>query len=476
MSNILIIEDEPANAKYLSFILKKNGYQTSISYSGETGLKFFKEHEIDLVFCDFQLTDMTGSSVLKSIKKIHPEVPVIIFTGYADVKTAVDMMKLGAFDYLIKPLVPEEVLMVVKKAHAKFNIPFNKEKKQSNTKESSKIEGVLISDNSDYNHRLIVGESSKSQYVQKQIELVAKTNYSVIVYGESGTGKESVAQSIHKFSKRKEHPFVAVDCGALQKELSGSELFGHEKGAFTGAYTNKPGQFELANKGTIFLDEIGNLSYDIQTSLLRTIQERKIRRLGSQKEIMIDVRIIVASNKKLKDLVDEGKFREDLYHRLNVFSIDLHPLRERKEDISLFVVHFLKLVNQELGKNIKGISKEAFNILLHHRWPGNLRELNNVIRRAALLTEEEMIISQSLPPELISHSKIVFSSDKEFENSQLLKIDNEKNLKFTANRIQEFKIRQTLKMTNNNKSKAARILEIDRKTLYNKLREYGIKY
>lgn len=474
MKNVLIIEDEITNRKHLSFILKKYGYNVSVAENGTKGLQIFNEKEIDLVFCDFQLPDMNGSRVLQSIKKINPDTPIIIYTGYANVKTAVHMMKLGAFDYLLKPLVLDEVLMVLNKAVDKLDrTPKAKDDNSRNTRGNKPggPKGLTISDESIDEKQFIFGESSSSKYVQKQVELVAKTNYSVIVYGESGTGKESIANSIHQFSKRKDNPFIAVDCGALQKELSGSELFGHEKGAFTGAYTSKPGQFELANGGTIFLDEIGNLSYDIQTSILRAIQERKIRRLGSQKETPIDVRIIVASNQNLKSLVDEGKFREDLYHRLNVFSINLQPLRERKEDLSLFATYFLKLVNKELDKQIEGISLDAFNILLNHKWPGNLRELNNVIRRAALLTEENMIQPDSLPPELISHS----IKEQKTENPEFVSIIDQQDLKSTSDKMQEFKIKQTLKMTNNNKSKAARLLGIDRKTLYNKLKEYGIK-
>ncbi len=477
MHKILIIDDEVVNCQYLSFILKRKGYKTQISVTGQQALEIFERSKIDIVFCDFKLSDTNGSEVLQRIKKIDPDIPVIIFTGYADVKTAVHVMKLGAFDYLLKPLVPEEVLMVVDKAIDKHynSSDIGTEKTGSKKKsKSTKTKALKISDDSNYDQKFIVGKSREAREVQKQTKLVAKTNYSVIVYGESGTGKESIALGIHQFSKRNKQPFIAVDCGALVKELSGSELFGHEKGAFTGAHVAKPGQFELANGGTIFLDEIGNLSYDIQTSLLRVIQEKKIRRLGSQKETTVDVRIIVASNKNLEDLVNAGKFREDLYHRLNVFSIYVHPLRERKEDLPLFAAHFLKLVNQELDKHITEIDKDALDILLQHRWPGNLRELNNVIRRAALLTEEERITRESLPPELINHSKTKLGLKGNSRETKTFTLDEQEDLKSTADRIEEFKIRQTLRMTNNNKSKAARILGIDRKTLYNKLHEYDI--
>lgn len=474
MKKILLIEDDVLQAQQLSLLFKKKGFEVQSYTNGKTALRAFGKGSFDLVFSDYSLPDMTGVEIIRNIKKQSSDIPVIIYTGYTDVKTAVHVMKVGAFDYLIKPLAFEEVILVVNRAIEINNRSLSND---SGGGPSEKDKSVHKPPNSlsESKQNFITGKSNKSLNVQKQVELVAKTNYSVIVYGESGTGKESIAYGIHKLSKRKEKPFIAVDCGALTNELSGSELFGHEKGAFTGAYTTKPGQFEMAAGGTIFLDEIGNLSYDIQTSLLRAVQERKIRRLGSQKETFIDVRIILASNRNLEDLVEEGKFREDLYHRLNEFSIYLPPLRDRNEDLLLFADHFLKLVNQELKKNITGISNEAVDILLHHKWPGNLRELNNVIRRAALITEEETITPESLPRELMDQKGRGYNSKERPDKANIFRLDTEEDLKSAAHRVEEAKIRQTLRMTNNNKSKAAKILGIDRKTLYNKLHEYGIK-
>ena len=298
-------------------------------------LDHLKTNECDLVFCDFRLPKMDGKEVLEKIKQIDPTIQVVIITGYSDVKTAVDVIKLGAFDYVTKPLFPDEILITMEKAlKNKANLG-NLQEEVSSPKEKAVSGGSQKNDSSSNSSKqIIIGKSPEAKNIQKQIELVAPTNYSVIIYGESGTGKESIAYSIHSQSTRKDKPFVAVDCGSLYKELAGSELFGHEKGAFTGAMQSKVGQFELANGGTIFLDEIANLSYDIQVSLLRVIQERKIRRLGSQKETPIDVRIIVASNEKINGATSKGTFREDLYHRFNEFSIDLPALRDRKNDIN----------------------------------------------------------------------------------------------------------------------------------------------
>jgi two-component system response regulator HydG len=310
----------------------------------------------------------------------------------------------------------------------------------------------------------------------KQVALVAPTNYSVIIYGESGCGKEAIAQQIHSKSKRAGKPFVAIDCGALSKELAGSELFGHEKGSFTGAINQKTGSFELANEGTIFLDEIANLSYDIQISLLRVVQERKMRRVGGTKDIELDVRIIIASNEKLWDAARTGKFREDLYHRFNEFSIDVPPLRERKPDILLFANHFLRQTNEELGKNVKGFSKDVSDILLNYVWYGNLRELKNVVKRATLLTDTDLIEVKSLPFEITNFHKLQFETPGGKQEAVAAKstepVSFENKLK-TANLDAEYEvILDALKQSNFNKSKAAKLLNIDRKTLYNKMKQF----
>jgi two-component system, NtrC family, response regulator HydG len=335
----------------------------------------------------------------------------------------------------------------------------------------------------------IFGNSPYFKSIIKQIDLVAPTNYSVIIYGESGSGKEAIAQEIHKRSRRSQKPFVAIDCGVLSKELAASELFGHEKGSFTGAVTQKTGSFEVANEGTIFLDEIANLSYDVQIALLRVVQERKMRRVGGTKDIDLDVRIIIASNEKLWDVNGPSKLREDLYHRFNEFTINLAPLRDRQGDIMIFAIHFLAIANDELGKNIKGFHPEVERLFCSYVWYGNLRELKNVVKRATLLCDEEYIDVKSIPFELTNFAKLQFEGSSEpeeereevqrhvFQNSSTIipikKVaPKEQSLKSAGIDAEYELILEALKKVNFNKSKAAKVLQIDRKTLYNKIRQY----
>jgi two-component system response regulator HydG len=315
-----------------------------------------------------------------------------------------------------------------------------------------------------------VGDCTKEMY--RQVELVAPTDYSVVLYGESGTGKEVIARTIHEFSNRKDKPFIAVDCGTLSKELASSELFGYVKGSFTGAATDKEGNFEIANGGTLFLDEVANLSYDIQATLLRAIQEKKIRRVGGDKEIPTDVRIIVASNENLQTAYLNGKFREDLYHRFNEFSIIIPPLRERKEDLLLFADHFLQECNAELGKNISGFEKEVMEMFVQYEWPGNLREMRNVIRKSALLCTGNIITGKTIPVEL-SKSNSRLSMNFEVKHT---KGDFKGNLRSAAFMAEYQIILSALQKVNFNKSKAAELLNIDRKTLYNKLKHYELMH
>jgi two-component system response regulator HydG len=472
MAKILIIDDDTDICQLLDRFLKRKGHETHYVTSGKKALTFLKENEVDLAFCDFRLPDADGKEILLSIKELHPKMQVIIITGYSDVKTAVDVIKNGAFDYITKPLLPEEVLMLVDKALDQKETQARQENLSSTNAADARVEAVPHKKHAVGDPKnLVVGKSKEAEKLHTQIRLVAPTNYSVIIYGESGTGKESVAYSIHTQSTRKDKPFVAVDCGSLTKELAGSELFGHEKGSFTGALHTKIGQFELANGGTIFLDEIGNLTYDIQVSLLRVIQERKIRRIGSQKETNIDVRIIVASNEKLSEIAAKGKFREDLYHRFNEFSIDLPALRERDEDIMLFADFFLRNANGELNKNITGFVPEVEKIFLDYNWPGNLREMNNIIKRAALLTSKDMITLETLPQEIIFQSK--FSLGEDLKETPV-SYRNMPDLKSAALHAEYEKILEVLRKVNFNKSKAALILNIDRKTLYNKMKTFNL--
>jgi two-component system response regulator HydG len=484
-NKILVIDDDNDMCLLLNRFLTRQGFEVATVNTGAAALEWMKKSEPLLVLCDFRLDDMTGADLLLKIKEKHQSVPVIIITGYSDVKDAVEVMKMGAYDYVTKPLFPDEILVTIRKA---LSSPSNKgtvvkvpesepEMEPSVMNGKSKKSSTPASWNND---QYILGDSEEFANIVKQINLVAPTNYSVIIYGESGSGKEVIAQQIHKRSKRATKPFVAIDCGALSKELAGSELFGHEKGAFTGALNQKIGSMEIANEGTIFLDEIGNLGYDIQVSLLRVVQERKIRRVGGNKDIDLDVRIIVASNEKLWDSARKGKFREDLYHRFNEFSIEVPALRERRGDIMLFAKHFLKVTNAELEKNVKGFSKEVEQIFEAYPWYGNLRELKNVVKRATLLTDGELIEAKSLPFEIAHFSKLQFDKpgvdadeedddDEDFSSSG---VSYENKLK-SANIDAEYEvILGALKQANYNKSKAAKLLNIDRKTLYNKMKQY----
>jgi len=350
MEHILIIDDDVDICKLLHRFLTKSGYDVMYTHTGKKGLECMELQRPDLILSDFRLGDTDGKALLLTIKEKDPLIPVIIITGYSDIKMAVEVMKHGAFDYITKPLIPEEILLTIKKAISSKNgastisSGSNKTGKASNAAANRTREKYIFSSNGTF------GE------IMDQVKLVAPTNYSIIIYGESGSGKESVAEKIHEQSTRHNKPFIAIDCGALSKDLAGSELFGHEKGSFTGALSEKTGSLELANGGTVFLDEVANLPYDVQVMLLRVVQERKMRKVGGNKEIDLDIRIIVASNEPLYDAARRGKFREDLYHRFNEFGITIPPLRERKEDIMLFANFFLEKANGELDKNILGFA------------------------------------------------------------------------------------------------------------------------
>lgn len=466
MSRILIIDDDVDMCTLLSSYLNRNGFETDVAYSGTKGLQKFKSGHFDVILCDYRLGDKEGVEILKEVKKIDPKIKFIIITGYSDIKTAVRVIKEGAFDYISKPLIPDEVLSVIRnvqKSSVYHTDASHNEERRTNNKSDNHPVGEMDGD-------YLKGKTAPIQKVYKEVELVAATNYSVILYGESGTGKEVIAKTIHRESGRSNKPFVALDCGTLSKELAGSELFGHVKGAFTGAQGDKTGHFEMANGGTLFLDEVGNLSYDIQASLLRIIQERKLKRIGGVKEMDIDVRLIVASNENLKEAYHKGNFREDLFHRLNEFSITLPPLRERREDIPLFVRYFLKKVNEELDKNLDEIEEDAMEDLINYPWPGNIRELKNVIRRATLLASGNKITRDNLPwnsEDLFMNTHKVAQEEKPFRRRE-----DEVNLKESAYQAEYETLMNVLKQVNYNKSQAAQILKIDRKTLYNKLKKF----
>lgn len=441
MARILIIEDDRTFSQILEGFLKKHNHDPYIDHGVSKGLETLAKQTFDLLLVDYRLPDGTGFEILTQLRDRGITTPVIIMTSFNDVKTAVKSIQLGAIDYITKPVNPDELLMLLQKVLKKPD---------------------AVKENSVEHADAIKGKSANADKLYEHIALVAPTDMSVIIQGESGTGKEYAARALHVQSKRRDKPFVAIDCGALSKELAASELFGHAKGAFTGAVNDKKGQFEAAHGGTLFLDEVGNLSYDVQIKLLRALQEKVVQPLGTTKNIKVDVRVITATNDDLKNSVANGTFREDLYHRLNEFKIQLPPLRERGKDLEIFIKHFVKQSNLELERNVTDISPEAKSVLLQYDWPGNLRELKNVIKRMVLLTADEVAVIQSLPEEMIlSIGKAAKPSGSD------LKAINEVNEKSL--------IQETLIKVKYNKSKAAKILNIDRKTLYSKMERYEIE-
>jgi two-component system, NtrC family, response regulator HydG len=444
MAAILLIEDDLTFSRILEGFLTKHGFEITITNKGKEGLRIFPSKTFDMVLLDYRLPDMTGMDILAEIRQTGSMVPVVIMTSFNDIRTAVKAIKAGAFEYITKPVNPDELLMVVRQA-------LKKEKAVQLEAPQEK-------------QKFIAGTSPLAVQLQKFIQLVAPTNMSVLIEGESGTGKENVARMIHRLSPRANAPFIAVDCGALSKELAGSELFGHVKGAFTGAVIDKVGQFEAAHKGTIFLDEVGNLSYEVQVKLLRAIQERVIQPIGSNREIKVDVRILTATNDDLAESVKTGAFREDLYHRVNEFKLKVPSVKERGDDLYEFLNHFRESANNELGKSIKTFDPEVMELFEKYDWPGNLREMRNVVKRSVLLTSGDSIRKDTIPVEMLESVK---------------QTAREKNgpvydLKALQEVQEREMIMKTLQEVRYNKSKAARILNIDRKTLYLKMEKYGI--
>lgn len=461
MERILVIDDDFDICHLLKKFLQKNGYETEYALNGQEGIQLLKKENFNLILCDYKLPDSNGIEILQKIKILNPLAAVIIITGYSDVKTAVETLRHGAFDYVTKPLYPDEILVTIQNAI----------KSKSSVKEYPTTTPPPPNQPSSKNQRsFIFGKSVQAELVQKHIDLIAPTDMSVIITGETGTGKEFVANAIHQKSKRRNGPFIAIDCGAIPKDLAGSELFGHVRGSFTGALADKKGSFEMADGGTLFLDEIGNLSYDNQVKLLRVLQERHIKKVGGNKDIPIDVRVLVATNENLKDATREGRFREDIYHRLNEFCIDLPALRERREDIEIFAEHFLAIANSSLSKNVLGFDDQAKQHLKEYYWHGNLRELQNVIKRAVLLCQKDYISPTCLPEEIVNPEINSFSDQKS------MLISNADDLKSASENAERIAIMNTLKKVGYNKTKAAHALNIDRKTLYNKLKAYDINY
>ncbi|MCO5264626.1 MAG: sigma-54 dependent transcriptional regulator [Lentimicrobium sp.] len=452
MYKVLIVDDDPTFCLMLKSYLGNKGFEVKEVFSAGSAMKAAKEQPFDIILTDYRLPDFDGLVLMKELKTIAPGVPAILMTRYGDIRSAVTAIKSGAFDYITKPVNPDELLLTVNKA-------IGKPKSASVQKIGIRTEALPGS----YNY--LRGTSETSLLVEQYISLVSTTDMSVIIQGESGTGKEYVARMIHTKSHRHNKPFVAVDCGALTNELAASELFGHTKGSFTDAHADKEGQFQQANGGTLFLDEIGNLSYENQLKLLRATQERKVRKIGSIKDVDVDVRIIVATNEDLAANVQKGSFREDLFHRLNEFKITVPALRQRGEDILQFAHYFLQSANQELNKNVTGFDKEVIQKLLAYPWPGNIREMKNVIKRSVLFATTDYVTINNLPAEILTKpAQAVNNGSKSTTDLKSLAETHEKQT-----------IISVLEKTHFNKTKAARLLNIDRKTLYNKMKLYDIE-
>jgi two-component system response regulator HydG len=464
MKRILVVDDEIDICLLLDRFLTKHGYDVTTAVDGKSGLSLLEQKGFDLVITDFRLPDTDGLCFLKKAKAIASDCKVIVITGYSDIRMAVEVIKYGAVDYITKPLYPEELLVLVKDTLAQPSPSTNhfQHRKQQGVQGHKPRSGEKDTDPG-RSDTYLVGQSSISKKLHQSIALVAPTPMSVLITGETGTGKEFVAKRIHEMSNRAEGPFVAIDCGALPKEIAGSEFFGHEQGAFTGAIKATDGRFKLADGGTLFLDEIGNLSYDIQVKLLRVLQERKFTRVGGNKDIHTDVRIITATNENLKTAVSEGVFREDLYYRLNEFAIDIAPLRHRIDDMEVFAKRFVAQANILLDRHVEDISSEVWDKFKTYSWPGNIRQLKNVLKRCVLLTQGPTIEIDTLPQEIITEAPDSRSGS-----------DHTFSLRDAAEEAERKKIVKVLEETGNNKTKAAKLLDIDRKTLYNKLKVYGI--
>ena len=443
MKSILIVEDDITYGIMLKTWLGKQGFNVASASNVARARKHIETESVDLILSDLRLPDHDGTDLLRWLTGKQLPIPLIIMTSYADIQSAVQAMKLGACDYVSKPVNPDELL---KKIGEALDTPLAQPQEKPRTQ----------AETSDF----LEGESDAARQLYNYVKLVAPTNMSVLINGASGTGKEYVAHRIHQLSKRARHPFIAIDCGSIPKELAASEFFGHVKGAFTGALSDKTGAFVEANGGTIFLDEIGNLGYEVQVQLLRALQERKIRPIGSNKEIQVDVRLVSATNENLEQAIERGAFREDLYHRINEFTLRIPALKDRREDILLFANLFLDQANREMGKQLIGFDDRACQLLQNHPWPGNLRQMKNTIRRATLLAEGTYITAQELS-ELNAHP------DTPHPSPATLPLRNEET--------EKQHIIEALRQTGHNKSRAAVLLGIDRKTLYNKLKLYGIE-
>ncbi len=457
MRHILIVEDDIAFGTMLQTWLRRKGFEVDKATSVGAAVKLLVDMKsVDLVLSDLRLPDHDGLRLLAWMHKHSINAPFIVMTNYAEVQNAVLAMKSGAADYIAKPVQPDILLQKINDAMEQNAQQSNATIQNSTTQNAPTAHNSkLKTQNSEAAPRYIEGKSEASRQLYSYVELVAPTPMSVLILGASGTGKEYVAHRIHDLSQRRDRPFFALDCGAIPRDVAASEFFGHKKGAFTGADADKRGAFEIANGGTLFLDEVGNLSYEVQVQLLRALQERRIRPVGGTKEIDIDIRLVCTTNENLEEAVSEGRFREDLYHRINEFTIYMPKLSERGSDLFLFADLFSRHANEELNRNVEGFDSGAAEILASHSWPGNLRELNNVVKRAVLLTRGSQITTAELTLAMgqIRTDNVLQLHDEDTERQRII----------TA-----------LQQTNGNKAKAARLLGVDRKTIYNKIEKLGI--
>lgn len=445
-ANILIVDDEKNIREGLRISLSKYGHNIYLAEDGIIALNILESNDIDLVITDLKMPNMDGESLMKEIMNNYFNIPVIILTGHGTIEKAVKLMHDGAYDFLTKPLNLEKLSLIVNRAISRRQLIIENRSLQEKIKKTEAGK--------------IIGKSEKMNAIFEKIKQISNTKATILIQGENGVGKEVIANMIYEMSDRKDKPFIKVHCAALSESLLESELFGHEKGAFTGAIRHKKGRFELADKGTIFLDEIGEISQNIQIKLLRILQEKQFERVGGEETLEVDVRIISATNLDLKKEVEKGKFREDLYYRLNVIQINIPPLRDRKEDIPLFISNFISEISKENNRIIKEITSKAKSNLINYNWPGNVRELRNVLESAVLLSKNEIIDLDDLPPYIVNNEN----------TDNVLKI----NLPSKILDIEKNAIIATLKLTNGNKSKASELLGITRKTLLNKISDYLI--
>jgi two-component system response regulator AtoC len=455
MSKILIIDDEELIRESLKRILTQEGYIVDTASNGKTAIEKFLEYEYNVVLLDINLPDINGITVLKQLKQIEPNVLVIMITGYASIEHAVKSIKLGAYDYIEKPLKKSTIKLIVKLAL----------ETQILKKEVQNLQKIQDID--------FIGETKVIKDILGNVKEIAKHNTAtVLITGESGTGKELIARSIHILSPRKDKPFIAINCASIPHNLLESELFGYEKGAFTNAFNRKIGVIEEADKGTLFLDEIGDLEFTMQSKILRFLEERSFRRIGGNKDINVDVRIIAATNQNLEELIKQGKFREDLFYRLNVFPIYIPPLRKRKDDIIPLVKYFINYYNKKFNKNISKIDEEVIEILKNYEWKGNVRELKNIIERIVLLTHDNEIKLNNLPPEFKSSEFIL---DEKLDFNKIIIPDSGISFKELEKKFNTIIIKKAIEKSKGNISKAAKLLNIPRETLRDRMKKFSIK-